>query len=96
MSPFVSDQSAQMKRESVQKARGTGVGSRTGVFQVSARSAHTVVTLFTDRNRCLDNTHTHTHTHIYIYIYCMGARGSVVIKALCYKVAGSIPDEVFF
>jgi hypothetical protein len=27
----------------------------------------------------------------------MGARGSVVVKALCYqKVVGSIPDEVNF
>jgi hypothetical protein len=36
-------------------------------------------------------THSHTHTHtayiLYIYIY-MGARGSVVVEALCYKPEG--------
>jgi hypothetical protein len=32
-------------------------------------------------------THTHTYIYIYIYIY-MGARFSVVVKALCYKPEG--------
>jgi hypothetical protein len=31
------------------------------------------------------------------YVFCVGARGSVVVKALCCrKVAGSSPDEVDF
>jgi hypothetical protein len=34
------------------------------------------------------HTHTHVYIYIYIYIYILGARGSIVVKALSYKLEG--------
>jgi hypothetical protein len=38
------------------------------------------------------------YTYVFITVYCLGASGSVVVKALCCKpeVEGSIPDEANF